>query len=127
MSSNLDLAGRRGVSYSRGGVRRTSCRRSGGLKSNEKKRCLMPTTKETATMKLKSIGLVAAGVIALGSLIPAAFADDQKLLNVSYDPTRELYRRRQRRPSRPEWQAETGQTRSRSSSLMAARASRRAP
>ena len=42
-------------------------------------------------MQLKSIGLVAAGVIALGTLIPAAFADDQKLLNVSYDPTRELY------------------------------------
>jgi len=60
-------------------------------------------------MQLKSIGLVAAGVIALGTLIPAAFADDQKLLNVSYDPTRELYAA-VNQAFAAKWQAETGNT-----------------
>jgi sulfate/thiosulfate transport system substrate-binding protein len=79
----------------------------GWSQGNEKKRCSHANHKETATMKLKSMGLVAAGVIALGSLIPAAFADDQKLLNVSYDPTRELYAA-VNQAFAAKWQAETG-------------------
>jgi sulfate transport system substrate-binding protein len=81
----------------------------GWSQGNEKKRCSHANHKETATMKLKSIGLVVAGVIALGSLIPAAFADDQKLLNVSYDPTRELYVA-VNQAFAAKWQAETGNT-----------------
>ncbi len=60
-------------------------------------------------MRLKSIGLAVAGVIALGSLIPAAFADDQKLLNVSYDPTREFYVA-VNHAFAAKWRAETGNT-----------------
>jgi sulfate/thiosulfate-binding protein len=81
----------------------------GWSQGNEKKRCSHANHKETATMQRKSIGLVAAGVIALGSLIPAAFADDQKLLNVSYDPTRELYVA-VNQAFAAKWQAETGNT-----------------
>ena len=60
-------------------------------------------------MQRKSIGLVAAGVVTLGTLMPAAFADDQKLLNVSYDPTRELYVA-VNEAFAAKWNAETGNT-----------------
>jgi sulfate transport system substrate-binding protein len=60
-------------------------------------------------MQLKSLGFVAAFVIALGALMPAALADDQKLLNVSYDPTRELYAAVDQAFA-AKWQAETGNT-----------------
>ncbi len=58
-------------------------------------------------MQRKSIGLLAAGVVALGTLTTAAFAEEQKLLNVSYDPTRELYVAINRAFA-AKWQAETG-------------------
>jgi sulfate/thiosulfate-binding protein len=80
----------------------------GWSRGNNKKRCSHANHKETATMHLKSIGLVAAGVVALGTLIPAAFADDQKLLNVSYDPTRELYAEINTTFAE-EWQKKTGE------------------
>src|SRR5262245_26916990 len=88
-SLNLDPPGPCGV-HIRVAMQWTACLRSGGLGAR-RNGALVPTTRRTAIMQLKSIGLVAAGVIALGTVMPAAFADDQKLLNVSYDPTRELY------------------------------------
>ena len=60
-------------------------------------------------MQRKSIGLLAAGIVALGTLTAAAFADDQTLLNVSYDPTRELYADINKAFA-AKWQAETGNT-----------------
>ncbi len=58
-------------------------------------------------MQPKSIRLLVAGVVALGMLTTAAFAEDQKLLNVSYDPTRELYVDLNK-AFVAKWQAETG-------------------
>src|SRR5262249_10117587 len=81
----------------------------GWFQGNKKKRCSRANHKETATMQLKSIGLAVAGVFALGTLIPAASADDQKLLNVSYDPTRELYAA-VNDAFAAKWKAETGNT-----------------
>jgi sulfate transport system substrate-binding protein len=52
---------------------------------------------------------LAAGVVALGTLTTAAFAEEQKLLNVSYDPTRELYVAINWAFA-AKWQAETGNT-----------------
>ena len=60
-------------------------------------------------MQRKSIGLVAAGIVTFGALMPAAFADDQRLLNVSYDPTRELYVA-VNEAFAAKWNAETGNT-----------------
>ncbi len=60
-------------------------------------------------MQPKSISLLVAGVVALGTLTTAAFAEDQQLLNVSYDPTRELYVAINRAFA-AKWQAETGNT-----------------
>jgi sulfate transport system substrate-binding protein len=81
----------------------------GWSEGNKKKRRSRANRKETATMPLKSIGLMAAGVVALGTLMPAAFADDQRLLNVSYDPTREFYAA-VNEAFAAKWQAETGNT-----------------
>jgi len=64
---------------------------------------------EIETMQRKSIGLLAAGIVALGTLTAAAFADEQTLLNVSYDPTRELYADINKAFA-AKWQAETGNT-----------------
>jgi sulfate/thiosulfate-binding protein len=107
-SSSLDLAGRHGVSYllADAGHRMQAI---GWSRGNKKKRCSHANRKETATMHLKSIGLVVAGVVTLGTLTPAAFADDQKLLNVSYDPTRELYVA-VNEAFAAKWKAETGNT-----------------
>ena len=76
-------------------------------------------------MQRKSIGLVVAGVIALGSLIPAAFAGDQNSSTfLRSDPRALCVAVNQAFAAK--WQAETG-TRWRSSNPMAAQASRRGP
>src|SRR5215471_1749451 len=82
--------------------------RASGWSRGKKKRS-RANHKETATMQLKSIGFLAAFVVAFGASMPAAFADDQKLLNVSYDPTRELYAAVDQAFA-AKWQAETGNT-----------------
>jgi sulfate/thiosulfate transport system substrate-binding protein len=64
---------------------------------------------ETATMQRTLIGLLTAGIVALASLTTAAFADEQTLLNASYDPTRELYGDINKAFA-AKWQAETGNT-----------------
>jgi len=60
-------------------------------------------------MKTKSLRLLATSVVAIGTVTGAAFAADQTLLNVSYDPTRELYAELNQAFA-AKWQAETGQT-----------------
>ena len=60
-------------------------------------------------MQRTSIGLLAAGIVALATLTTAAFAAEQTLLNVSYDPTRELYADINKAFA-AKWQAETGNT-----------------
>jgi len=60
-------------------------------------------------MQRTSIGLLAAAIVALATLTTAAFAAEQTLLNVSYDPTRELYADINKAFA-AKWQAETGNT-----------------
>jgi sulfate/thiosulfate-binding protein len=58
-------------------------------------------------MQRTSIRLLASAVVALGALTAAASADDLTLLNVSYDPTRELYAE-VNAAFAAKWEAETG-------------------
>jgi sulfate transport system substrate-binding protein len=58
-------------------------------------------------MQRTSIRLLASAVVALGALTAAASADDLSLLNVSYDPTRELYAE-VNAAFAAKWEAETG-------------------
>src|ERR671922_2695336 len=60
-------------------------------------------------MQRKSIRLLASAVIALGALTAAASAADLTLLNVSYDPTRELYAELNAAFA-AKWEAEKGQS-----------------
>jgi sulfate/thiosulfate transport system substrate-binding protein len=62
---------------------------------------------EIERMQRFSIRLLASAVIALGALTAAASADDLTLLNVSYDPTRELYAE-VNAAFAAKWEAETG-------------------
>jgi sulfate transport system substrate-binding protein len=60
-------------------------------------------------MQRTSIRLLASAVVALGALTAAASAADLTLLNVSYDPTRELYAELNAAFA-AKWEAETGQS-----------------
>src|SRR5262249_37806498 len=102
---NLDLAGRTSVSYLIAHMAPHMCGWSRG--SKKKRSCFHANRKETATMELKAIGFLSASVVELGALMPAPSADDQQLLNVSYDPTRELYAA-VNAAFAAKWKAETG-------------------
>jgi len=56
---------------------------------------------------LKHLIRPALGVLAIGLCLPAAIAKDIKILNVSYDPTRELYQEINAAFAK-QWQAKTG-------------------
>ena len=58
-------------------------------------------------IKLKHLIRPALGVLAIGLCLPAATAKDSKILNVSYDPTRELYQEINAAFAK-QWQAKTG-------------------
>ena len=60
-------------------------------------------------MQRTSIRLLASAVVALGALTAAASAADLTLLNVSYDPTRELYAELNEAFA-AKWEAQTGQS-----------------
>jgi sulfate transport system substrate-binding protein len=81
-----------------------------GVVSLKKKKVLYRANRqETSTMQRTSIRLLASAVVAFGALTAAASAADLTLLNVSYDPTRELYAELNEAFA-AKWEAETGQS-----------------